>query len=44
MIIDLDEEVSEITPEKLAEILKEKSHVLDLVIMRNGEKVIIEDR
>ena len=44
MIIDLDEDVSEITPEKLAEILEKKSHIPDLVIMRDGEEVIVENR
>ena len=44
IIIDLDENVSEVTPEKLAEVLKERRHVPDLVIMRDGEKVIVENR
>jgi len=44
IIIDLDEDVSEITPEKLAKILKERRNVPDLVIMRDGEEVIVENR
>ena len=44
MVIDLDEDASEITAEKLAEILEKKSYIPDLVIMRDGEEVIVENR
>ncbi|MCD6592678.1 tyrosine-type recombinase/integrase [Candidatus Bathyarchaeota archaeon] len=44
MIIELDEDVSEITPEELAEILKKKDHVPDLLVMKKNGEISIEDR
>ncbi|PUA32623.1 MAG: hypothetical protein B9J98_04000 [Candidatus Terraquivivens tikiterensis] len=44
MILDLDEDISKITPGALAKILEKKNHVPDLVVIKDGEKISIESR
>ena len=44
MIVNLDKEVGDITPEKFAEIMEEKNHIPDLVIARDGDELTLESR
>ena len=44
IILDLDGDISRITPEALAKILERKNYVPDLVVMKDDEKISIENR